>query len=98
MLIGDVVLRAPMGQVDYLFNVTLPADNSRNIYGAPPDFVPVVLDRERDLTVSKDCFPRRGIFGGTNNVKKPFILHKQCVLRLSSQCLSLQCVETDVID
>ncbi|KAF9022750.1 hypothetical protein BDZ89DRAFT_1163102 [Hymenopellis radicata] len=72
MLIGDLILRSPQGYVRYLWNVTLPSDDPRNIRG-PRGFQHLVLDASTDVTVDPERFPACSTFGATNDCSKPFV-------------------------
>ncbi|KAF8900924.1 hypothetical protein CPB85DRAFT_1324752 [Mucidula mucida] len=67
MLIGDLILRSPKGYVSYLWNVTLPSDDLRNIRG-PRGFQHLVLDAATDISVNPERFPPCSIF-----CSEPFI-------------------------
>ncbi|KAF9027896.1 hypothetical protein BDZ89DRAFT_1160519 [Hymenopellis radicata] len=76
MLIGDLFLRTSMGEVSYLWNVTLPKDDFRNTYGAPPDFEQLHLDPSTDFTVDPLRFPSPGVFGATCDKDKPLVIEE----------------------
>lgn len=71
MELGDLIIRSPLGIIDYVFNVTYPPDHPKNKLFAPPDFQPIRLHPTTDYTVTMDAYPSPSFFGGTNDNNKP---------------------------